>query len=370
MDLEEMVYFENEYTKLDFKKMQYRKDQYENLIKDLIAMANADVEGCRYIIIGVKHHAAGTREFSPIDAGDFVDDATYQQLISDNVEPGLPFRYFPLELNDRLFGVFEIDAAVDPPYLMKKDYGKLRRGQSWVRYGSSQRCISRPDLDRMYLTKMDSPMGVGTLSTFDQELRWASGANSNGAYFSVMVNYGVEYGELTSDRKWDLLKFARKITEDLGYSPDDAFRNSTSEVVEYWAPSNDSSFHLKYHHPGVLWLQFRQEGDVISLEWLIDMYCYVYNWIHSEPNLKTLTATQLGLALVHWPANGVDLFPLLPFYESLRKGHLTGARLIEKTSISDKQSWGDFFKVALEKCLTENGYIGHEDGIRSLEFNF
>ena len=62
INFDDLIKYENENTCLDFKAIQYEKSQYEELIKDIMSMANADVENDRYIIIGVKHKPSGDRK--------------------------------------------------------------------------------------------------------------------------------------------------------------------------------------------------------------------------------------------------------------------------------------------------------------------
>lgn len=373
MDIEQMLRFENEYTQLDFKKSQYRKEQSDNLIKDLIAMANANVKGPRYIIIGVKYFPDGNREYHPINPGDFVDEAEYQQLIRENVEPSLPFRYLSLRLEEGVFGYFVIDDPLDPPYLLKKDRRTLKTGDGWIRVGSSQNRLTRSDLDIIYNRKSSELSKEGfstpTNSIFEQELRWASSANSNGTYFSVILDYGQEYGELTSSKRRELLEWAKKAAHEMGIEVHDAYTNSTTDLVEFWAPHNQSDFHMKYHHPGVVWLQFRNEEETILLEWLVMKYMQAKHLLQQVPHLKNLKEKQLAIALVNWPQFGIDLNPYVVDYDSLRQGHLRGVSLVERTSIDDEPNWEQFFKTTLERGLTESGYIGHGDGILALQLN-
>jgi hypothetical protein len=65
IELDDLIKFENESTSVDFKAKQYERN--EDLLKDLIAMANANVAGDRHIIIGAKHLPDGTRKFWSIN---------------------------------------------------------------------------------------------------------------------------------------------------------------------------------------------------------------------------------------------------------------------------------------------------------------
>ncbi len=156
-DLEDLIRYENENTCLDFKAVQYLKPNYEALIKDIMAMANANISGDRYIIIGVKHRPDGSREFLSIGEQDFVDQATYQQLLRENVEPEVHFEYSPYRIDEHLLGVFRIFGCEEQPYMMRKAYGSgLRQGDGFIRKGTHQPRLMRQDLARIISIKADS----------------------------------------------------------------------------------------------------------------------------------------------------------------------------------------------------------------------
>jgi hypothetical protein len=147
-ELDDLIRFENENTSLDFKATQHPK--HEDLLKDLIAMANANVSGDRLIIVGMKHLPDGSRKFWGIKQGEFVDSATYHQLIRENVEPEIPFEYIPYQFEAYLLGVFRIYDCNDQPYTMRKDFGSLRAGDAFIRKGTHQPRLMRQDLDRIW----------------------------------------------------------------------------------------------------------------------------------------------------------------------------------------------------------------------------
>mgnify|MGYP000922978804 FL=1 len=92
-----------------------------------MSMANADFESNRYIIIGVKLRNNGEREFLGINKDEFIDQANYQQIVRENIEPDIPLEYFPYDVNGVSLGVFCISNCKDKPYMMRKDYGKLKK---------------------------------------------------------------------------------------------------------------------------------------------------------------------------------------------------------------------------------------------------
>lgn len=151
-ELFDIIEFENENTSLDFKAVQYKKEQFESFIKDIISLANAITKEDKYIIVGVKFKANGEREILGINE-EFIDEATYQQIIINNVEPEIVFKYFPLEFESKKLGIFQLKEISNPPYMMKKDFGKLKQGDSFIRKGSHQKKLTRSDLDKITSNK-------------------------------------------------------------------------------------------------------------------------------------------------------------------------------------------------------------------------
>ena len=147
-DLDDVIRYERENTALDFKAKQYAKN--EDLLKDLIAMANSDVSGDRHIIVGVKMFPDSSREFWSIEKKDFVDSGNYHQLVRGNIEPEIHFDYDPYEFEGHLLGVLRVYDCNDQPYTMRKDYGPLKAGDAWIRKGTHQPRLMRPDLDRIW----------------------------------------------------------------------------------------------------------------------------------------------------------------------------------------------------------------------------
>jgi len=155
MNLEDKIRYERESTALDFKLEQYKKPQYFSFVKDVLAMANANVTGSRFVIIGVEEKGE-KREI--VGLKEKMDDAAiFQQIIHEYIEPDIELSYEPFEMDGMTFGVFEISNCTNQPYMMKKDYnypGKdavaLKKGDILIRKGSTQMRASRRDLDVMY----------------------------------------------------------------------------------------------------------------------------------------------------------------------------------------------------------------------------
>src|ERR1700712_3157238 len=109
MTLDEIIESENECTYVDFKTACYTTDQHSSLLKDVLSMANADVIGPRYIIIGVQFKD-GERQLLGIE-GSVTDEASYQELIHANITPELYVTYTPFVHDEKTFWVFTIDGC-------------------------------------------------------------------------------------------------------------------------------------------------------------------------------------------------------------------------------------------------------------------
>jgi hypothetical protein len=158
--ISELIEYHNECEFLDFKREEYNENNKPNLIKDVLAFANADVQGDRYIIIGVKK-SAGIVELNNIEPK--YDSANIQQYIHANITPELQIEYDSFAYNDNNLVVLTIKDPVEQPYMTSKDVfykaGKLclKANECWVRKGSYQVVASRNDYDRMYAPKTETP---------------------------------------------------------------------------------------------------------------------------------------------------------------------------------------------------------------------
>lgn len=167
MDLEDIIQYENESTYVDFKATQYIKGQYPSFIKDVMAMANANTLEKRFIIIGISEKA-GQKEVVGIN-DQLVDAATYQQIIHENIEPEIDLKYYQHEFERKKFGVFEISGCIDPPYMMKKEFAPLKKGDCYIRKGTTQMRMTRRDYDIIYEQKVDARYFKEELEVYFQE---------------------------------------------------------------------------------------------------------------------------------------------------------------------------------------------------------
>lgn len=152
--LEQLILEENESVSLDFKAIQYKKEKLEDFLIDINAMANAITKKSKYIVVGVKAYPDGRREYLGINEA-FTDEANYQKLVHDKIEPEIHLDYFPLEMNGVTLGVFHISECDDPPYMFKASYNKIKKGSCHIRIGTHQTEVTRIHIDKFFAIKME-----------------------------------------------------------------------------------------------------------------------------------------------------------------------------------------------------------------------
>lgn len=146
-DLIRSLLWEEETSSLDFKRDQYpfvgaTDDQKSELLKDLLAFANAFRRSDAYILVGVKEVKGWQSEIIGISTD--IDDSQFQQFVNGKTNRILEFSYRAMDLDGEKIGIFHIPLQQRPVFL-KKDYGKLKKNEVYYRLGTSTMTAS-PDV--------------------------------------------------------------------------------------------------------------------------------------------------------------------------------------------------------------------------------
>ena len=170
MRLDDLIEYESENTNLDFKAQEYGQNK-EALIKDIMSMANAHTNDKKYIIVGVKDSPNEARKIIGLD--NISDQAVLENVIQENIEPIIHFKYYKYKYEEKNLGIIEIDSNTDKPYKMKKDNGSLKKGDAWIRKGSRQSRVVREDIDWMLKNRSNfldfSKIKIGIDDNFKKE---------------------------------------------------------------------------------------------------------------------------------------------------------------------------------------------------------
>lgn len=139
--------------------VQFRPDTYGEkgirvFLRDVLAMANASVEGSRYIVVGVGFDANGCRHVREIPGEEFSGNPSYQSLANEYIEPPVRIQFTPVSVDGVRVGVFEIGDCQDRPYMVRADYSEhLRRGDAYKRVRNMPVKMGRRQLLKLFEQK-------------------------------------------------------------------------------------------------------------------------------------------------------------------------------------------------------------------------
>lgn len=125
---------------LDFKAAQYpiagaTNDQKSEIVKDILAFANAWKDSDAYILIGVKDEH--TPPATVVGGVTHMDDATLQELVNKKTNRAAQFEYIPLVYAGEAIAAIRIKKEQDRPLFLRKPFGRLKQNVVYVRRGSS-----------------------------------------------------------------------------------------------------------------------------------------------------------------------------------------------------------------------------------------
>lgn len=141
-------------TSVQFRKSAYGRSGVQEFLRDVLAMANASVDGSRYIITGAEFDHKGRKRMFSVDNDDFSGKPAYQSLANDHIEPPLCIRYQPVTVDGERMGVYEIGDCQDRPYMMRVDFSEtLRRGDAYARVNNSAVKLGRRQLLTLFEKK-------------------------------------------------------------------------------------------------------------------------------------------------------------------------------------------------------------------------
>ncbi len=125
----------------------FRVPDQEELVKEVIGLANADVDGPRYILFGVNAGAMEGGGAVGIDESAMAELKKAHRLISALIEPVVHLAFIYDKVNGKLVGALEIDGCDEGPYVVGKNFSEnLSIGQCWIREGRELRAVGHTDI--------------------------------------------------------------------------------------------------------------------------------------------------------------------------------------------------------------------------------
>lgn len=153
-DLAKIVHAAAPGTGIQLRPEPYGKKGVCRFLRDVLAMANASVEGFRYIIVGAEIDKQGNKRLSTVSRKDFSGKPSYQRLVTDYIEPPIRLQYHAVSISGKRVGVFEIHDCLDRPYMMRIDHSEtLRRGDAYIRVDDAAIKMGRRQLQEMFERK-------------------------------------------------------------------------------------------------------------------------------------------------------------------------------------------------------------------------
>ncbi|MDK1394666.1 AlbA family DNA-binding domain-containing protein [Pseudomonas protegens] len=147
-ELIERLLYRGEGSALDYKMQQYpfsgaEEIQKSELLKDILAFANAWRSEVAYILIGVKND---TGELVGLDVD--IDDSRLQEFVNSKTNHPVDFSYRSVEYDGVKLGLYTIQIQERPVFIRKK-YGRVDLNTVYVRRGSATAIADPSEIAKM-----------------------------------------------------------------------------------------------------------------------------------------------------------------------------------------------------------------------------
>ncbi len=119
----------------------------KSLVKEVLGLANAKVDGPRNILFGVNPGAMNGSTIVGIPDDAIGELKRAHRYISALIEPVLDLAFIFDRINGKLVGALEIDGCEFGPYFLAQDLSdELRRGACWIREDRELVAVARQEL--------------------------------------------------------------------------------------------------------------------------------------------------------------------------------------------------------------------------------
>ena len=190
-ELFETLLYQNESETLDFKTGQYAfekttPERQSELLKDILAFANAWRQTDAYILIGVEEKRDARSIVTGLD--DHLLNRNLQQFVTSKTNRPVSFSYSSMRFEDKEVGILHIPIQ-DRPVFLNKDFGRLRANVVYIRRGETTGEASPDEILRMGstagLVHRDQPTLEFEYGDPKTRERWGQTPELSVIYFSV-----------------------------------------------------------------------------------------------------------------------------------------------------------------------------------------
>lgn len=126
----------------------------DHLIRQVMALANADLEGPRCLMFGAEHGAAAAPAVIGMSDADVTGLEEQCRMCIEAIEPALELYIETATVAGKTVAALVIGGCADPPYIASDAAPPpLQAGECWLFDAQGMRPASRADLDAMYATR-------------------------------------------------------------------------------------------------------------------------------------------------------------------------------------------------------------------------
>jgi hypothetical protein len=150
---------------IEFRERVYADVERQGFVREILALANALVDGPRYLIMGVRDDGSGERQIVGVTDQELLDARElYSSLVARYIEPALNIDLRAVELDGSQVLILALSAVEDPPYLLKENLSNsMREGNGWIRRSTAAVRLKRADLEQLFLKTALSPANHPTI---------------------------------------------------------------------------------------------------------------------------------------------------------------------------------------------------------------
>jgi hypothetical protein len=159
---------------LDFKSAQYKfygratDEEKSELLKDIIAFANAFKTSDAFIVIGVSETGAGRKD-QVVGASENLKDNDIQQFVNSKTNNRVHFLVYTETVEGKTINLIKVAHVQERPIVAKHTFGKVLANQAYIRSGSSTSIATPDQIKAMAVADQQTSIAQARI-----ELEWAN----------------------------------------------------------------------------------------------------------------------------------------------------------------------------------------------------
>jgi hypothetical protein len=159
--LENIVREGRQTARIMFREQAYAARDHDALLRDVMALANANVQGQRVIVLGAEARSDGTR-LHELPAEILAQGASFQGVVRDFIEPPVSVQFRPFQIEGKQLAAIIVNDCQDRPYMMRADHSAgLRRGDAWIRVDTENQRMGRRHMVSIFSRRFAEPTFKG-----------------------------------------------------------------------------------------------------------------------------------------------------------------------------------------------------------------